>query len=171
MGPPELNRRRFVVAVIALWGAGSALQPDLLAVSRAFAASPPVPDDALRQATLRMARLLFPHDALADEVYGGIIDLALTDTANDSGLAGHFTAAEAALEGESWLALDESGQLDALRKIESEPFFAAIREHVRAAIYNGAAYWKYVGYLGPSVGFGGYLHRGAGDIDWLPGDG
>ena len=102
MGPPELNRRRFFVAVIALWGAGTALQPDLLAVSRAFAASPPVPDDDLRQATLRMARLLFPHDALADEVYGGIIDLALTDTANDSGLAGHFTAAEAALEGQLW---------------------------------------------------------------------
>ena len=100
MGPQELSRRRLLVAVIALWGAGAALRPDLLAISRAFASSPPAPDDALRQAMLRMARLLFPHDALADQVYGGIIDLALTDTASDGELAVHFTAAEAALDGE-----------------------------------------------------------------------
>jgi hypothetical protein len=170
MRPHELTRRRFFVAIIALWGVGAALRPDLLAVSRAFATSPPAPDDVVRKAMLRMAQLFFPHDALADEVYGTIIDLALTDTANESELAGHFIAAEAALDGDSWLALDEAGQLDALRSIETEPFFAAIREYVRAAIYNGATFWKHVGYLGPSKGFGGYLHRGAGDIDWLPED-
>jgi hypothetical protein len=31
----------------------------------------------------------------------------------------------------------------------------------------GAAYWKHVGYPGPSKDFGGYLRRGAGEIDWL----
>lgn len=55
-----------------------------------------------------------------------------------------------------------------MREIETEPCFVAIRNHVRAGIYYGAAFWKLVGYPGPSKDFGGYLGRGAGEIDWLP---
>jgi hypothetical protein len=31
----------------------------------------------------------------------------------------------------------------------------------------GAAFWQQVGYPGPSKGFGGYLHHGPGEVDWL----
>ena len=62
------------------------------------------------------------------------------------------------------------GLVDAMRRIEAEPYFVAIRNRVRAGIYMNPVFWQHVGYPGPSKGFGGYLRRGAGDIDWLPGD-
>jgi hypothetical protein len=174
MDQRQLTRRRFIVSVIALSGAaGSALQPDLFAVSRAWAASAAPLDDSLRQAMVRMARLLFPHDALTDDVYAEILDRALSDTANGKAFARQLEATAEALarqSGDNWAQLDESAQIEAMRRIEAEPFFAAIQNHVRAGIYNGAAFWKHVGYPGPSKVFGGYLHRGAGDIDWLPED-
>ena len=172
MDQNRLTRRRFVVSIIALSGvAGSALRPDLFAVSKAWAESASPPDDAVSRAMVRMARLLFPHDALSDDVYAEVLDQALADTAGNSELAAHLDAAAAALNqqpGDAWHELDEAAQIAAMRNIESEPYFVAIQNHVRAGIYNSAAFWKHVGYPGPSKQFGGYLHRGAGDIDWLP---
>ena len=174
MDQQHVTRRRFVVAVIALSAAaGSAPRPGLFAVSRAWAETGAALDPALRTVMVRMARLLFPHDALPDETYADVLDQALADTAGSEAFAAHLEAAAAALDrqaGGSWRTLDEAAQLDAMRGIESEPYFAAIREHVRAGIYNSPAFWTHVGYPGPSKGFGGYLYRGAGDIDWLPED-
>jgi hypothetical protein len=149
MDQHQFTRRRFIVSVIALSGtAGAALRPDLFAVSRAWAESASPLDDSLRQAMLRMARLLFPHDALGDDVYAEILDRALSDVASGTEFAEQLEATA-----------------DALAR-----YFLAIQNQVRVGIYNGAAFWKHVGYPGPSKGFGGYLHRGAGDIDWLPED-
>jgi hypothetical protein len=174
MDQHQLTRRRFIVAVIALSGvAGSALRPGLFSVSQAWAESASPPNDAVREAMVRMARLLFPHDALADETYAAVLDQALSEAATSTAFAEHLEAAAAALDRQSagsWLELGVTAQIDAMRSIEAEPYFVAIQNHVRAGIYNGAAFWKHVGYPGPSKGFGGYLHRGAGDIDWLPED-
>jgi len=174
MDQHEMTRRRFIVSVIALSAAaGSALRPGLFALSRAWAESGSALDPSLRDAMLHMARLLFPHDALSDETYAGMLDQALSDTAASEAFAAYFEAAVAALDrqsGGSWSELDDAAQIDAMRSIEAEPYFVAIREQVRFGIYNSRAFWKHVGYPGPSKGFGGYLHRGAGDIDWLPED-
>ena len=175
MDQNRLTRRRFIVAVIALSGAsGSAIRPGLFSVSQAWAESGSALEDSVRQAMVRMARLLFPHDALSDEIYAQVLDQALSDAAASAAFAQSLEAAAAALDrqaGASWLELDVEAQLDAMRSVEGEPHFVAIQNHVRAGIYNGAAFWEHVGYPGPSKGFGGYLHRGAGDIDWLPEDG
>ena len=172
MDQHQTTRRRFLVSVIALFGAaGSSSLPELFSVSQAWAASVSSLDDSIRQAMTRMARLLFPHDALTDEVYAEILDRALSDAAAADTFAEHLEAAAAALDrqsGGSWWQLDEAGQIDAMRGVEAEPFFAAIQNRVRAGVYNGTAFWDHIGYPGPSKGFGGYLHRGAGDIDWLP---
>jgi len=174
MKQQQLSRRRFIAAVIALSGAaGNALRPELFSVSRAWADSATALDPSLRKTMLRMARLLYPHDALSDEIYAGLLDQALSDAATSSDFAEHFEAAATALDqqsGGSWSAMDEAAQVDAMRSIESTPFFTAIRDRVRLGIYNSAAFWKHVGYPGPSKGFGGYLHRGAGVVDWLPED-
>ncbi|MDH3587249.1 MAG: hypothetical protein OEQ30_09190 [Gammaproteobacteria bacterium] len=174
MDQQQLTRRRFIVSVIALSAAaGSTLRPGLFSVSQAWAESASPLDDPVHKAMVRMARLLFPHDALSDDVYAEILDQALSDTASSNENAANLEAAAAALDrqsGDSWQALDEAAQIEAMRSIEAEPYFLAIQNQVRVGIYNGAAFWKHVGYPGPSKGFGGYLHRGAGDIDWLPED-
>lgn len=169
-----LTRRRFVVSLIALSGAaGSAPQPGLFSLSRAWARSADQVDESVRRAMVRMARLLYPHDALVDDIYSDVLDQALTDAAKGAEFAEQLEAAAAALDersGGEWQELDHSQQIEAMRGIEAQPYFAAIQNQVRAGIYNGQAFWKHVGYPGPSKQFGGYLHRGAGEIDWLPED-
>jgi hypothetical protein len=169
------TRRRFIVSVVALSAAaGTALRPDLFAASRAWAESTAPIDPSLHKAMVRMARLLFPHEALSDDAYAQVLDKALSDAAASKEFAASLKAAASALDEQSdgsWWELDEAAQIEAMQSIETQPFFAAIQNHVRAGIYNSPAFWEHVGYPGPSKGFGGYINRGAGDIDWLPEDG
>jgi hypothetical protein len=170
----HLTRRRFIVSIIALSGAtGSALRPELFAVSQAWAQSPVALDPSVRETMVRMARLLFPHDALSDDTYAHVLDQALVDAATSDEFVEQLDAAATALDeqsDDSWDSMEETKQVDAMRMIEAEPYFAAIQERIRFGIYNSPAFWRHVGYPGPSKGFGGYLHRGAGDVDWLPED-
>jgi hypothetical protein len=172
MNQNNLARRRLLVAVVAFSGAAAiGLEPRLSFLSRAWAESPAQPDTGVRAAMLRMARLLYPHDALPDSVYAGILDRALSDVAARADFGKQLDQAAAALDaraGRPWQDLDLAAQIAAMRGIETEAFFVAIEDAVRAGIYNDPAFWKHVGYPGPSKGFGGYLHRGAGEIDWLP---
>jgi hypothetical protein len=172
MNQNQLARRRFVVAIVALSGAaGTALNPQLSVLSRAWAETPKALDQGARAAMVRMARLLYPHDALADAVYAGVLDRTLSDVAAGAEFGRQLDQAAAALDaraGGPWQDLDQAAQVAAMRRIETEAFFVAIQNAVRAGIYNDPAFWKHVGYAGPSKGFGGYLHRGAGDIEWLP---
>lgn len=170
----QLTRRRFVVFATALVAAaGSSFRPGTALVGSALADSTASIDEGVRATMVRMARLLFPHDALSDDVYLEILDAALSQAASSNEVKVHLDAAAKALAQHSdlpWHTLDEAAQLEAMRGIETEPFFAAITNHVRLGVYSGAAFWKHINYPGPSKGFGGYLYRGAGEIDWLPED-
>jgi hypothetical protein len=119
MDQQQLTRRRFIVSVIALSAAaGSTLRPGLFSVSQAWAESASPLDDPVHKAMVRMARLLFPHDALSDDVYAEILDQALSDTASSNENAANLEAAAAALDrqsGDSWQALDEAAQITSWR--------------------------------------------------------
>ena len=172
MDQNSLTRRRFIISVIALSGAaGAVVEPGLFALSQAWAESSGHVDETVRRNMVRMARLLYPHDALSDEVYARVLEQTLSDIASGNIFAQQLEAANTALaerSGGAWQDLDPAAQIDAMQGIESEACFAAIQNNVRAGIYNGSAFWKHVGYPGPSKDFGGYLHHGAGEIDWLP---
>lgn len=171
MDQNRMTRRRFLVAVIALSGAAAALEPGLFSLSRAWAESPGKIDETVRTAMVRMARLLYPHDVLSDEVYANVLEQALSDTATSDLFARQLEEATATLaerSGGAWPDLDSAAQIELMQGIETDPYFVAIQNSVRSGIYNGSAFWKHVGYPGPSKDFGGYLHRGAGEIDWLP---
>jgi hypothetical protein len=55
-----------------------------------------------------------------------------------------------------------------MRELDGEGFFAAIQGTIRAGLYLNPVFWDHIDYPGSSTEFGGYLNRGAGDIDWLP---
>ena len=171
MNQNRLTRRRFVTAVIALTaGAGSPIESGLFSLSNAWAESGAAMDPAVRDAMVRMARLLYPHDALPDPVYAAVLDQALADVATGAEFASALEKAAATLDsraGGRWQDLDSEAQIRAMRSIESEAFFASIQNQVRLGIYMGEAFWKHVGYPGPAKGFGGYLRRGAGEVEWL----
>ena len=166
MNDSKFTRRRFLVASITLSGiAGS------LPAARVFAQGPAALDAQSLGTLSRMARRLYPHAAIADEVYAEVIIGALESAAGDPALAGALDAAEASLnagQDGDFIELDEAAQIQALEAIESAPFFAAIQATVLAGVYNHRAVWELVGYGGPSWQQGGYLNRGAGEIDWLP---
>ena len=174
MDRPQLTRRYFVASVFAVLAAAGLLRrTGSLSISQALAKSGVPLDEADLEALVRMARLLFPHDALADDVYAGILEQAVSATPGGEEFSAYLEAAARALaelSGDSWLTLDVAAQIDLMRSIEAEPYFAAIQNQVSLGVYNSAEFWQHIGYPGPSKGFGGYLRHGAGDIDWLPGD-
>lgn len=171
MRSADLDRRRFLVAAITLVGAGSGtFGPAGLRVGRAWAQGAKL-DSSTKEAMVRMARLLFPHNAIGDDVYAEVVlDQALASTAADASLAETLRQAEIALDGQgtTFVERDEASQLAALRAVERSPFFNAIHVTVRSRFYNHPAVWEHLGYAGPSYAQGGYLNRGAGEVgDWL----
>ena len=116
-----------------------------------------------------MARLLLPYEGLADEVYAEVLNDSLAAVADDS----PGTRLETMLNEQQTAAfvdIDEGAQLAAMQAIENEVVFSSVLAAVKAHLYNHPAVWKVINYEGPSYQDGGYLHRGAGDIDWLPRD-
>jgi hypothetical protein len=120
---------------------------------------------------LRMARVMYPHDALPDEVYAGV-GTTLAEAAADDAETGRMIA-----EGVQGLDDDGDGdftqrtaeeQLRAVQAIEGSPFFELVRSTAVVGIYSDERTWKAFGYEGPSFDQGGYLHRGFNDLDWLP---
>ncbi len=160
----DLSRRRFLVATIAYSGlisvgAGAAL----LRASSAWAQS----SDKGAAELVRMARLLYPHDGVADDVYIEVIDGISSDPANGPVLDSAMTSLNAAQSGD-WFDLDGDDQVAAMKSVEKESFFEAIRAGVRDRFYTHPKVWEHIGYPGSSVEFGGYVDRGFDDIDWLP---
>jgi hypothetical protein len=170
MNDKQTTRRKFLVAALTFSGVASgSLGISMLRSSAAWAASANTADDLVTMG--RFAQLLFPHDGLADSVYGDVISQVLAMTAADPSTEGLLTAAEVALNGaqeSSWAEIDKASQLAAMHSLEDEAFFAGIREMVRYRLYYHPELWKHIDYPGSSKEHGGYLHRGFDDIDWLP---
>jgi len=119
----------------------------------------------------RFARLLFPHDGVADAIYAEAMASVLSGFEASPDTTGLLDTAEAALDAqqdESWFDLDEATQISAIKGVQGEAFFAAILGALRGAFYYHPAVWEHINYPGSSKEHGGYLHRGFNDISWLP---
>ena len=170
MNDKQTTRRKFLVAALSFSGvAAGSLGISFLRSSAAWAASE---EDAENLATMgRVAQLLFPHEGLADSVYGEVIGEVLTWTASDPSTEGLLNIAEEALNtslGEIWATATEAEQLSAVTALQDEAFIVGIREMVRFRLYNNAGLWQHINYPGSSKEHGGYINRGFDDIDWLP---
>jgi len=161
MRDSTISRRRFLVAAITF--SGVATGATFLRASNAWAQSGDGPDAAM----IRLARLMFPHDGVSDDVFAEILNDALGATAADDSFAATLDAAADALPAD-FMGLDEAAQIEALTAVQGEAFFASVFAAVRIRLYDHPACWRAIGYGGPSFADGGYLHRGAGEIDWLP---
>jgi hypothetical protein len=168
MNESTTTRRRFLAATIAFAGlTGGTIGPAALRFGSAWAQTGVARDASTYDAIIRMARLLLPHDTLSDETYAEVFNDALTATLGDDQL----TAVEDSLNAQQsavFMRIDEEAQLAAMRAIENEAAFADVLAAFKTHLYNQPAAWEVLGYEGPSYQNGGYLNRGAGDIDWLP---
>jgi hypothetical protein len=175
-----LERREFLarataVAVATATAAlGCARQesrvPSSTSSAPATAARPTSLDTAVRSALLAMARRVFPHDELPDELYAVVVD-ALAGAAAQPPVAamllGGLRDLDAAAGG-SWLTAPVDKQTALLGKIEATPFFQTVRGTAVFTFYNQPKVWDAFGYEGDAWSKGGYLARGLNDIDWLP---
>ena len=170
MAASTTTRRRFLIASIAYSGLiSTGVGAALLRASAAWAQS----SDGNADELARMARLLFPHEGVADVVYAEIIDGILKAAANDASMMDMLNEAVMALDaaqGGDWFEAGADEQIAAMQAVEGEAFFAAILGNVQARFYNHPKVWELMKYPGSSVEFGGYVDRGFDDIDWLPED-
>jgi hypothetical protein len=113
--------------------------------------------------TLRVARVMFPHDRLPDIAYAKVVK-ALEAQAET------LEQGVSALDKPTpFLELpDEDARLERLRSFEGTDYFELVRSTAVVELYDNPLVWQAFGYEGPSAHLGGYLHRGFDDLDWLP---
>ena len=120
---------------------------------------------------LRMARRIYPHDQLGDAYYIKVVeDLDAEATAKPT-TARMLKAGVANLDrisGGKFANAPMPIQIAELKKVEHTPFFDKVRSTALVSLYNNKEVWKAFGYQGASYPFGGYLHHGFNDLNWLP---
>jgi hypothetical protein len=164
MADTALSRRRFILTAIAA--------SSVVAVPyRWLSGNSATADTTTRPDLVQLARLLFPHAGLADDVYAEVADSLFTSFAANPASAQLLDVANAALDEQvdgNWLDADADSQVAALNGIGDESFFAAILAGLRGIFYYHPKVWAHLGYPGSSKEHGGYKHRGFDDISWLP---
>jgi hypothetical protein len=115
------------------------------------------------------ARIMYPHDALPDDVYARVAEKLAEAAREDSGAARAIEGGVSALDGCGPFAeLSGDEQLETLKGIEGSDFFELVRSTAVVEVYSDQRTWQLVGYEGPSFDKGGYINRGFNDLDWLP---
>ena len=115
------------------------------------------------------ARIIYPHDALPDNVYARVGEKLAEAAREDPGTARTIEDGVSALNGGRPFAdLLADEQLEALKGIEDSDFFELVRSTAVTEVYSDQRTWQLVGYEGPSFDQGGYIDRGFNDLDWLP---
>ena len=125
--------------------------------------------DHARETTLRVARAMYPHDALPDEAYEKVVRQIEADPRGNDAIAATIEQGIAELdEPTPFKDLEADDQLAALLRVEGGDFFNLVRATAVVELYDNPLVWKALGYEGPSVHLGGYVDRGFDDLDWLP---
>jgi hypothetical protein len=166
-----LNRREFLssagkvaASVIVLSGTTT-----ILADNQAWAMDLKVLDQNEAAVLLKMARQLYPHRMLGDVYYAEVVEALDAKIASDPAQIQLVRDGVAELDkvmGVPFLKLSDEYQLEALKRIETTPFFQTVRGHEVVALYNNKNVWADMGYQGSSYQDGGYLYRGFQDAGW-----
>ena len=164
-----LNRRELLKTTTGLltgWVvAGTPLA--LIAPGRAWAVDLAALTSSEGAALMSMARTIAPHDKLDDAAYALVIKTVDTDAAKDASILKMVKEGVAAL-GAGFASDSETERVEALKKIESSPFFQTMRLKTLQVLYSSPIAYAYFGYEGEAFSKGGYLFRGFNDLRWLP---
>jgi hypothetical protein len=165
----RLDRRDFLQSVTGvltgLLAAGSPLA--VLAPSRAWAVDLAAFTSGEGAKLLAAVRTIAPHDKLEDAAYAVVVKAIDTAAAKDAVMKKQFQDGLAGL-GPAFATAPERARVDALRAVESTPFFQSLRAQTLQVLYATPMAYKYFGYEGEAFSKGGYLTRGFNDLRWLP---
>lgn len=122
-----------------------------------------------------VARDIYPHDHLADVFYIRAVtpwDAKAADPAVKAMLVEGVARLDQDANdryGVAYAAVPwEEQRVVLLQGIERTQFFTKLRGDLVVSLYNQPEIWPKFGYEGSSAEYGGYIHRGFNDIDWLP---
>src|ERR1700676_3458850 len=116
---------------------------------------------------LAMARTICPHDKLEDLAYALVIQAVDGEARKDEHTRQMIKDGLASLGG-GFATNAEDNRVEALKKIESSPFFQFMRLKTVQILYSTPPAYAYFGYEGEAFSKGGYLLRGFNDLRWLP---
>src|SRR4249920_3160942 len=121
---------------------------------------------------LAMTRQLFPHDKLGDEYYRVVVESIDKEMAGSPELKTRIQDGLAQLNeaaGGDFSAVGADRQLEAMKKLETTPFFSDMLNKTQFYFYNNKTVWPKFGYEGSSWEKGGYINRGFNDVRWTDG--
>jgi hypothetical protein len=137
----------------------------------AWALSTSALDPHTAETLMVMARQLFPHDRLGEQYYAVVVDAVDKQAAGDAALRKLLTEGVAGLDaarGLPWLQLSAGARSAVLRSVENGEFFSSMRSATINNLYTNPLVYRFFGFEGSSVEYGGYIDRGFDDIGWLP---
>jgi hypothetical protein len=164
----KIPRREFLGASGVLTGliaAGSPLA--LLAPSRAWAVDLKVLTSTEGATLMAVARTIAPHEKLDDAAYALVIQSIDADASKDAQMLRMLRDGSHQLGG-GFAAASEPTRVQALKAVESSPFFQTLRVKTLGTLYATPLAYAYFGYEGEAFSKGGYLLRGFNDLRWLP---
>jgi len=168
-----MKRRDFLKTGALVVAGTAAAATGLLPLAAAETIAPALktlkPQEA--QTLMKVCRRIFPHHRLSDAPYWNVVAGLDESSSKDPSMAKLLSSGVAQLNSSQatrFSDLDEKGQVEALKAIESTEFFQKVRGAELSSLYSDPAVWKELGYQGPSYSFGGYVHRGFNDLNWLP---
>jgi len=167
-----MNRRQFL-QTSGLATAGFAVVASgavLVAGDGAWALEMKTFDAHTAETLLAMVRATYPHDTLADVYYAKVVGDLDAQAAKDKGLAKMIAGGVATLDKAmkmKFVDLSAGNRLKVLKAVETGAFFQKVRGTTVVSLYNQPLVWRHFGYEGPSYKFGGYIHRGFDDLNWL----
>ena len=160
-----LLNRAVAAGALAVTGVGFIAAPDA-----AWAMEVAVITPEQMATLLQMARDIYPHDHVADELYAVAVKGYDAEASKEMVAAGvaELDAAAVAQGHASYLAAGwEEERVAILKAVEGGAFFGTVRAGLVTGLYNQKAVWPLFGYEGESFSQGGYINRGFDDINWL----
>jgi hypothetical protein len=123
------------------------------------------------QTLLQASRQIFPHSKLSDAPYWKVVSELDATAQADPSVAKLLTDGVAQLDSSQqskFVDLNDKEKVDAIKSIETTPFFQKVRGAELQTLYSDPAVFKALKYQGASYSMGGYLHHGFNDLEWLP---
>ena len=173
----KITRRGFVQASTAAVPAAALATAGLgLSAQAAWAQAAKALKPHTMATLVQLSRDVFPHDQFGDNLYIAAVqpwdEKAAADPAfkemMEGGVARLDSDAKDQFGGAYLTTPWESDRVRVLQGMEHTAFFKKCRGDLVVSLYNQPAVWAKLGYEGPSAEYGGYIHRGFDDIDWLP---
>jgi hypothetical protein len=143
----------------------------LLAPSTVWAVELKTLSKAEGQTLMQMGRVLYPHKKLPDAVYALLakdLDADASKSADTAKLLRDGIAALDKATGGSFVKAKPALKAAAVKAIEGQPFFGAVRGKCITSLYDNDMAYKVFGYPGSAWEKGGYITRGFQDLKWLP---